>query len=57
MCAELAAGGAVDLESAGPSSVDLAAELSQQTSLSDPLSPSQELSEDESDMSSDVEIN
>lgn len=47
------------MDGAGPSSViDIGAELSQQTSLSDPMSPSQEFSEEDSDACySDNEIN
>lgn len=47
-----------DMDGAGPSSVvDIGADLSQQTSLSDPMSPSLEFSDEDSDVYSDVEIN
>uniref|UniRef100_A0A1B6MMK9 Transcription factor n=1 Tax=Graphocephala atropunctata TaxID=36148 RepID=A0A1B6MMK9_9HEMI len=45
-----------ETDGAGPSSVDTGTEVSQQTSLSDPLSPGHDFSDD-SDTSSDVEIN
>lgn len=47
-----------EIDGAGPSSVvDIGADLSQQTSLSDPMSPSLEFSDEDSDVYSDVEIN
>uniref|UniRef100_A0A1B6GVK8 Transcription factor Dp-1 n=1 Tax=Cuerna arida TaxID=1464854 RepID=A0A1B6GVK8_9HEMI len=46
-----------EVDGAGPSSGDTGTEVSQQTSLSDPLSPSQDFSDDDSDTCSDVEIN
>ncbi|XP_054283715.1 transcription factor Dp-1 isoform X2 [Macrosteles quadrilineatus] len=46
-----------DMDGAGPSGSDVGADRSQQTSLSDPLSPSQDSSDEDTDMSSDVEIN
>lgn len=42
---------------AGPSSVDTNTEVSRQTSLSDPLSPANEFSDEESDLSSDLDVN
>lgn len=46
------------MDGAGPSSVvDIGADSSQQTSLSDPMSPSLEFSDEDSDVYSDVEIN
>lgn len=42
---------------AGPSSLDTNTEVSRQTSLSDPLSPANEFSDEESDLSSDLDVN
>uniref|UniRef100_A0A1B6E6M2 Transcription factor n=1 Tax=Clastoptera arizonana TaxID=38151 RepID=A0A1B6E6M2_9HEMI len=47
----------VNAECAGPSSVEGVTEVSRQTSLSDPLSPTHEFSDEESDLSSDLDVN
>lgn len=44
-------------ECAGPSTVETGTEVSRQTSLSDPLSPTHEFSDEESDLSSDLDVN